>query len=210
MKQITIKQLGTILLIVLGLILAFASVDESSVKHVSALQIAHEINERVDHISSEQLGHLIIDKDPDLLLIDLRSEEEYQKFHIPMAVNYPLEQFFQPNAIQSLDTEKLLVLYTNGGTHAAQAWVLLRQMGITNATVLLGGLNYWVNVYSNPDPPEGVYADSEIFRYQFLLSAGNHLLGTKGEVKAASPAPDSIKFKPVKRKKKTKSADEGC
>jgi hypothetical protein len=29
----------------------------------------------------------------------------------------------------------------------------------TNTTVLLGGLNYWVEVYSNPTPPEGVYAD---------------------------------------------------
>jgi 3-mercaptopyruvate sulfurtransferase SseA len=104
----------------------------------------------------------------------------------------------------------LVVLYTNGGTHAAQAWVLLQQEGFKNTAVLLGGLNYWVDVYSNPNPPEGVHADSEIFDYQFKVSAGKYFMGN---VEAKDKASETVK--PAKipiplRKKKSKSADEGC
>jgi len=102
------------------------------------------------------------------------------------------------------------VLYSKGGTHAAQAWVLLQQKGYTNTTVLLGGLNYWVEVYSNPTPPDGVYADSEIFNYQFRVSAGNYLMGNieaKGQTQDKS---EPVKIKIPKRKKKAKAADEGC
>ncbi len=76
--------------------------------------------------------------------------------------------------------------------------------------VLLGGLNYWVDVYSNPTPPEGVHADSEIFRYQFLKSAGPYLLGD-GQVSTESNETDTpAPVKPIKRKKKKSTGDEGC
>jgi hypothetical protein len=78
-------------------------------------------------------------------------------------------------------------------------------------TVLLGGLNYYVDVYSNPDPPEGVYADSEIFNYQFRVSAGQYLMGDiqQSATTAAKTEPVKIKL-PKKRKKKTSGGDEGC
>ena len=154
---------------------------------------------------------MIIDKDPGYLIIDIRKPEEYEKFHIPTAVNIPLDQLFTEDNLEKLDRNRLLVLYSNGGTHAAQAWVLLDQLGYTNSVVLLGGLNYWVDVYSNPNPPEGVYADSEIFRYQYLISAGSVLTGTvKPDEKAVQQAPDLPKVQMPALKKKKKRADEGC
>ena len=210
MRSLTWKQFGVILLILTGIILAFSPVEYGSAKKADTETIARQIIDREDHITAEQLGHLIIDNDPDYLLIDVRSVQEFNDFHIKSAVNIPLEELFKPEYLTSLDPDKYLVLYSNGGTHAAQAWVLFKQKGFNNTAVLLGGLNYWVDVYSNPTPPAGVHPDSEVFRYQFLKSAGPHLLGD-GKVsteatEAAPPAP----VKPFKRKKKTKGADEGC
>lgn len=210
MKNLTLKQIGVILFITLGAILAFSPIQNGTSHDFDPAKLANEINARNDHITAEQLGHLIIDKDPDYQLIDLRSSEEYEKFHIKSSMNIPLESLFAKDNLDFIDPEKLVVLYTNGGTHAAQAWVMLQQMGYTNTTVLLGGLNYWVDVYSNPTPPENIYADSEIFNYQFKVSAGNYLMGNQQATNNQPQETTAPKISFPKRKKKAKSADEGC
>ena len=210
MKQVTTKQIGIIIALTLGLVLAFSPVQKSKVFTINAEKISGQIIERSDHITAEQLGHLIIDKDPDYQLIDLRNPTEYEKFHIETAINIPLETLFSEKNIEYVDPEKLVILYTNGGTHAAQAWVLLQQMGYENTTVLLGGLNYWVDIYSNPQPPQGVYADSEIFNYEFHVSAGKHFMGNIEATGTAADKVEPAKIKLPKRKKKVKAADEGC
>jgi rhodanese-related sulfurtransferase len=209
MSGLNWKQTGVLFAITLALILAFSPFKKSEIKKIDAATIAKAIENRQDHITAEQLGKLIIDKDPYYQLIDLRESGEYKTFHIPTAVNYPLDHLFEDSVLGMLDRDKLIVLYTNGGTHAAQAWVLLHQLGFTNSTVLLGGLNYWVDVYSNPDSPEDMQADAEIFRYQFLKSAGKTLLGgsaVKEQTTTESLPPPAI---PVRRKVK-KRGDEGC
>ena len=87
----------------------------------------------------------------------------------------------------------------------------MHQLGFKNAVVLLGGLNYWIDVYTNPAPPEDAYADSEIFRYQFLISAGKVLTGDviPGDQKVQSDA-DLPKIEIPVIKKKKKRGDEGC
>lgn len=210
MKQLSIKQIGVVIAITLGFILAFSPVDNKPVNETDFEKIAENINSRSDHITAEQLGQLIIDKDPDFQIIDIRDQSEYQKFHIQTAINIPLQTLFTNENLEFIDPERLVVLYSNGGTHAAQAWVLLQQMGYTNTTVLLGGLNYWVEVYSNPTPPEGVYADSEIFNYQFRVSAGNYLMGNIEAKGQSQDKSEPVKIRIPKRKKKAKSADEGC
>ena len=210
MKQLSIKQIGVVIAIILGLILAFSPVDKKTINESEFGNIAENINNRSDHITAEQLGQLIIDKDPNFQIVDIRDQSEFQKFHIQTAINIPLNTLFNENNVEFIDPEKLVVLYSNGGTHAAQAWVILQQMGYTNTTVLLGGLNYWVDVYSNPTPPEGVYADSEIFNYQFRVSAGNYLMGNIEAKGQSQDKPEPVKISIPKRKKKVKAGDEGC
>jgi rhodanese-related sulfurtransferase len=204
------KLFGVIIIILLGVILAFSPVDYGSREQIDVQTVARQIADREDHITAEQLGHLIIDEDPGYMLIDIRNNDEYNSFHIKSAINIPLEHLFEPDNLDLIDRDKLTIVYSNGGTHAAQAWVLLKQKGFNNTSVLLGGLNYWVDVYSNPEPPSDVHADSEIFRYQFLQSAGPYLLGNQ-QVEAQNSGnsePPPVKL-PIKRKKK-RTADEGC
>jgi len=74
----------------------------------------------------------------------------------------------------------------------------------------LGGLNYWVDVYTNPEPPQGHYADHDLFNYQFLKSAGPKLLGNAQRIESTSNVEKPTRLKPRVRKKKKKAADEGC
>jgi rhodanese-related sulfurtransferase len=187
MITISWKQLGVALLVLLGVILAFSPVDRKYDLKGVASQLSQEIMNRLDHITAEQLGHMIIDKDPGFQLIDIRPTEEFDKFHINGALNLPFADMFNKENLEQLYPDKLLVLYSNGETHASQAWVLMRQLGYKDVVILLGGVNYWVDVYSNPTPPSDVYADAELFRYEFLVSAGNALLGGVQTENSAPP-----------------------
>ena len=210
MKTITWKQFGMFTLLLVGVILAFSPVNQNSYSGESATDLTKQIVSKEDHISAEELGHMIIDGDPDFMVIDVRSEEEYNAFHIEPSINIPLEELLMPETLDELDDEKLLILYSNGGTHAAQGWVLLQQQGFDNCTVLLGGLNYWMDVYTNPDPPTGHYAEHDMFKYQFLKSAGPKLLGNAQSIESTSNIKKPAKIKPRLRKKKKKAADDGC
>ena len=210
MKMITWKQFGIFVLLLIGIILAFSPVNQGTRSNEFAVEIAKQIMSKEDHISAGELGHMIIDGDPDFIVIDVRSQEEYMSFHIEPSVNIPLETLLKPETLDEIDNEKLIILYSNGGTHAAQGWVLLQQEGFKNSTVLLGGLNYWVDVYTNPEPPTGHYADHDMFNYQFLKSAGSNLMGNSQSIESASEVKKPVNLKPRTRKKKKKAADDGC
>lgn len=211
MKVITWKQFGVIVLIILGLVLAFSPVKNTNSKTVNKNNFLKDIVEKNYLISPEQLGSLIIDKDPEYVLIDIRNEDEYKKFHIKTAINIPIENLLSDEDLEELESEKTIILYSNGETHSSQAWILLKENGFENIYILSGGLNYYVDVYTNPNPPKGVYSDSEIFRYQFLVSAGKNLLGQVDTNVSQKTEIKPKKIKPIRRKsKKKKVVDEGC
>jgi hypothetical protein len=108
-----------------------------------------------------------------------------------------------------LSPDYTIVVYSNGGTHSAQAWVLLKQMGIECYT-LLGGLNYWAGAIMNPQPPDDLAADSEILQYQFRKSASGYFNGgnTVTEQNTRENTPPPVPKRTFKRKKK--GGDEGC
>ncbi|HWP71444.1 MAG TPA: rhodanese-like domain-containing protein, partial [Gemmatimonadaceae bacterium] len=63
-----------------------------------------------------------------------------------------------PMSLRALDTVKVqpgqrLVLYSDGGAHAAQAWVLLRVRGIRDALVLKDGMAAWEDEVLSPIIP---------------------------------------------------------
>jgi hypothetical protein len=109
-----------------------------------------------------------------------------------------------------LSDEYTIVLYSNGGTHAAQAWVMLRQFGI-QGYVLLGGLNYWASAILNPQPPGDLAADSEILQYQFRRSAAGYFNGGGLAIEGSNSSEKEIRPKPkIKLFKKKKKGEEGC
>jgi rhodanese-related sulfurtransferase len=203
------RRFAMALLLILGALLAFSPAGTKKVSTFSPQDLAAAITNESDHIAAEELAKWLIDKKPDLLVVDMRSSEEYSQYHIPNAVNIPFTKLFEPEALEKLRAEQTVVLYSNGGTHAAQAWVLLKQMGI-ESLVLLGGLNYWAVAILNPKAPSELVADSEILKYQFQKSAAGYF-APGGAVaapadSAATPAKPKMSFDPKQKKK----ARAGC
>lgn len=92
-----------------------------------------------DHVSALTLAEWIRARKPGLRVIDVRTPEEFREFAIPTAENLPLDVLLRTR----FGSQDLLVLYSEGGAHAAQAWTLLRAMGVHNAWFIAGGLADW-------------------------------------------------------------------
>ena len=113
-------------------------------------RIAQLVDEQEDRVSASELGRWIKDGNASLRIYDIRPDSEYGEFHIPSAARADLTQI----ATMPLDSSATYVVYADGATPAAQAWVLLHARGIENAYFLRGGLHEWMTTVVNPRLPE--------------------------------------------------------
>ncbi len=209
--KISARNLGFGVMLLLGLILAFSPVDEMNVSKVADRELLlSQLHSQSNYIEAEDVAHWIIDKEPGIRIIDIRPAEDYKKYHIPGAVNIPLERLLDKSSLESMDPEETLILASNGNTKASQAWLFLKEKGYDDVYVLHGGMNYWVQAFSAPKKPVEPYTDDEIFRYQFRLAAGPVMMGTARAATTETEAP--VKPRTVKRRRRSvqKKVDEGC
>ncbi|MDO8893252.1 MAG: rhodanese-like domain-containing protein [Sulfurimicrobium sp.] len=76
-----------------------------------------------------------------ILVIDTRDAGQYNKAHIPGAINIDWRQVLGRRA--ELPTDKMVLLYCNAGTLSSQAGLALRVAGLDNVRILQGGFNEW-------------------------------------------------------------------
>jgi rhodanese-related sulfurtransferase len=114
-----------------------------------ASKLAAEVEHEDDHVTALELAQWIRERKPGLRVLDVRSDSEFAAYHIPSAERMPLGTI----ATLKPDDRETLVLYSEGGAHAAQGWVLLRAMGHRNVYFLRGGLLDWMEDVMNPALP---------------------------------------------------------
>jgi rhodanese-related sulfurtransferase len=103
-------------------------------------RLAAEIAAERDHISAPQLATRIMTGDPALRVFDLRSAAEFEQMHIPTARQASIDTLLR----DPLPQDATIVVYSEGGAHAAQAWVFLRLRGYRHVYVLREGLYEWI------------------------------------------------------------------
>jgi len=114
------------------------------------MSLLTEVVRELDHIEPHELADILMAGEKKLLVIDIRPGDAYEKFHLRGAVNIPLEVLAK-GAASRLPKDGLIVLYSNGTTHAAQAWMELRRIGFSNVRVLTDGLaGFWRDCLSPP------------------------------------------------------------
>jgi rhodanese-related sulfurtransferase len=104
-------------------------------------QLAGLVAREEDHVSAVQLAAWLAQGRPGLRVVDVRSAAEFAAFHIPGAESVPLERLRTARFAAS-DT---IVLYSETGVHAAQAWVFLHALGHRNVLFLRRGLHEWLD-----------------------------------------------------------------
>ncbi len=74
--------------------------------------------------------------------LDVRSQEEWNDFHVENAALIPLEQL--PERLNELPRDELIVVVCSAGGRSASGRDLLLDAGFTQVTSLSGGLDEWI------------------------------------------------------------------
>lgn len=122
---------------------------QGSVVQLNTQELATIVETEVDHVTAEQLADWIIQGNTEYRLIDLREEAAFAEYHIPSSENVPTSELLDYPLLRN---EKI-VLYSDGGIHSAQAWMLLRAQRFQGVYMLLGGLDSWMEEVLFPALP---------------------------------------------------------
>lgn len=76
-----------------------------------------------------------------IYVIDTRDAEQFQKAHIPGAVNIDWRKVLSRR--RELPGNRMVLLYCNAGTLSSQAALALRVAGMENVRILQGGFTEW-------------------------------------------------------------------
>jgi len=192
-------------LIILGAIILFLPEKDNSKIDFTADKLMMNLVESTRMMDSDEVANLIITKDPSLQLIDVRTSEEYAKFHLPGAINIPLAEILdeQWEAYVNQATRKN-VFYSNGSIRADQAWIICRRGGYIKNYILVGGLNNWMRTVISPEIPEDTDDNLAWERYNFRKATAQYFLGGTSQTVVPVRKADPV----VKRKKK--AVQGGC
>ncbi|MCA9995038.1 MAG: YeeE/YedE family protein [Anaerolineales bacterium] len=87
-----------------------------------------------------------------VIMLDVRSEADYNLFHIRDARRVPLDAL--PGIIPALHEEPantLFVVMSNDETAATEAWQILRAESVPSSYILEGGINNWLAVFADEE-----------------------------------------------------------
>jgi rhodanese-related sulfurtransferase len=206
------QKLGAVAL-ALGALALFSVPHRGPVVTLDTRELALIVEKEVDHVTPPELAGWIVQGRSDYRLIDLRAESDYATYHIPTAENVTVAALPE---FPLLRTEKI-VLYSDGGIHAAQAWMLMQAQGYRAVYTVLGGLDAWKDEVLYPALPAQASA-LERARFERAVAVARFFGGeprsggvaaapaTMALPKLAAPAPSGAASPVAPRKKKK----EGC
>ena len=84
----------------------------------------------------------IMDTTNGYILLDTRTQEEYDQSHIPGALLIPHTEIAQRAADELPDKDQVILVYCRSGNRSKQASEALAELGYTNVKEF-GGINTW-------------------------------------------------------------------
>jgi rhodanese-related sulfurtransferase len=200
MKNSMFPKIGAAILLVLAGTLALMG-DPSKQTPIKSLdEWGALVSNGEDFISPMELSEWMMAETPGLKIVDVRTPDYYNRYHIDGAENLPFTDLVAEGGLDNLQKSGTHVLVCNDGVRAGQAWVILRGLGY-EAYVLKGGTEAFVEqilegkaAEENPDLALRVFALQEKF------------LGGSAAIGSAPPPPPPVASAPTsapKRKKKS-------
>ncbi|RME03715.1 MAG: rhodanese-like domain-containing protein [Planctomycetota bacterium] len=138
------KKLGLLLASIFGIGMLFLP-DYRHTFPIRTEELALDIAQGRDHFSPNTLKKWVIAGKKNFLVIDIRDPKDFQASHIPDAWNIPLATLGKREVLRKLPSDIPIIVYSHGGIHGAQAWVLLKSAG-KKAYFLEGGYRGWQKV----------------------------------------------------------------
>ena len=117
-----------------------------------------------EQISQEEAKKLMAEE-LDYIILDVRTQEEYDSGHIPGAICVPNESITTEPLAELTDKNQLILVYCRSGNRSKQASEKMVKMGYTNIKEF-GGINTWDGEI---EVPEVVNGDEQLDAYLSLL-----------------------------------------
>jgi len=117
------------LLLLMGTLSPFSSVQENKVEDLTALEAYALMQTNVDN--------------PDFLIIDVRTPEEYKAGHLKGAVNINLNSETFKEDIVKLDKSKTCLIYCRSGNRSSRAISIMRRLEFAHIYHLANGIIEW-------------------------------------------------------------------
>ena len=112
---------------------------------VGAIMINNRVEEQrtgtIQEISASRLRSWL-QSDQEILLIDVRTEEEYAAKHIPGSTLIPLEMINETVPFMAPELNSRIVVYCESGQRSREAAILLTELGYERIYDF-GSLNNW-------------------------------------------------------------------
>lgn len=176
-----------------------------SATELSPSEMIELMNTADQFFTCDQVARFIVNEDTSIRLVDIRPSSDFFSSHLPGAVNIPFGDILNPDWSGYLDDpSRTVILYSNGSTISAEAWVLCSQHGYRNIKVMQGGMNEWYDVVMKSE-----------FSGKRIRAAENALFEVRYKARdfftAMNSLPDSLKtaFLEVKKKKESELVG-GC
>lgn len=93
----------------------------------------------------KQISPRELDQKKGMMLIDVRTDKEFERGHIPGAAHVPLAEI--GDRIKKLKKDKELVVYCQNGNRSIWAIKRLMGMGYKNLSNLKGGYSAWKRIH---------------------------------------------------------------
>lgn len=102
---------------------------------------AYAVQHDVELMTVDELAFRLVDQEPNILLVDVRSADEFGKLSLPGAVNVQVSDLFAKEwDIQFAQRHRKKVMIADDENHARAAYFVLEKLGYENVAVLEGGL----------------------------------------------------------------------
>lgn len=200
------NKIGIIIAIFFGIILLLVSAKENSTYVVKPeLNMKNLIN-KSDQIKPSDLNEWIIEKNQNYLLIDIRTEKEFDEGSIPTAENIPMKDLVKWDTVSDLPKDRPIIIFSNNDSNAIQGRMIFMKTG-HKVFLLEGGYDYWKKY---PSKPVESLTEEELLIYKKNLSAANSLKGIQSDDMTESDLKPVKKIKSKKKKRKKKNKLEGC
>ena len=200
-------------LIVLVLSFIFLKTDKYTFKTPLNKELT-EIKVASFQVAPQTVANAILNKDKSIILVDVRSQFDFAKGHLPEAKNiYKVNLMDDANMdfFQALkETNKKAILYGGSASEANVPFMILKQMGIENISYLAIGYDdlkagNWTEIAANPAKFNDETAVVDFAK--FISDANKSSNKVNTTVAQPTISKPKVVVKPVKAEAAT---DEGC
>jgi len=161
---------------------------------VLADSFSNTVNSPNRSLTTDLVAKKIINGDPVIFLVDVRTQEEFDRYSLPGAINIPLKDLPLDDWTAYINPDvRDIIFYSNDDILSEKAWSLCGGPGYGNLYVLDGGLNKWVKTIIEPEIPDETASTAEFDLFAFRTGASIHF--GRGVTAAVGTKPDPSRKK---------------